>query len=145
MIALRTILTPTDFSEPANRALEYAKALAESFHAELHVLHVAEDVTIVDPMLTASALADIQEVADSFPARIDAAFTADERARLKLHASVVRGSPHDVILDYAREHGIELIVLGTHGRGALEQLLLGSVAERIVRHAKCPVLTVKAE
>jgi len=145
MIALRTVLMPTDFSAPANRALEYAKSIAENFHAALHVLHVEEDIAIGDPMLTASALADIQEAAESFPTRIAAAFTAEERSRLKLVTAVVRGSPHDAILDYAKEHGIELIVLGTHGRGMVERLLLGSVAERIVRHAPCPVLTVKAQ
>lgn len=144
MIALRTVLAPTDFSEPANRALEYAKSIAENFQAALHVLHVEEDIPIGDPMLTASALADIHETAEAAPARISASFTAEERSRLKLITAVVRGSPHDAILDYAKEHGIELIVLGTHGRGMVERLLLGSVAERIVRHAPCPVLTVKA-
>lgn len=145
MIHLRSILVPTDFSEPAHRAVDYAKAIAESFHATLHLLHVAADITFDDPMLTASSLAEIQDTAESALARIDERITADERAKLNVQTAVVQGSPHDAILTYAKEHAIELIVLGTHGRGAVEQLILGSVAERIVRHATCPVLTVKAE
>jgi nucleotide-binding universal stress UspA family protein len=145
MIVLRSILAPTDFSEPAERALEYAKSIAENFQAVLHVVHVAADVTLADPMLTASSLAEIDESATSALARIDERLTADERGRLEVRTSVLHGDPHDAILTYAAENAIELIVLGTHGRGTVERLILGSVAERIVRHAKCPVLTVKAE
>lgn len=145
MIVLRSILTATDFSEPAHRALDYAKSIAGSFGATLHIVHVAADVTLEDPMLTASSLAEIQDSAQSALAQIDERITADERGRLKVRTTVLQGEPHDAILAYAEEHKIELIVLGTHGRGAIERLILGSVAERIVRHAKCPVLTVKAE
>lgn len=145
MIELRKVLTATDFSEPANRALDYAKAIAENFRAELHIVHVTPDVTLDDPMLTASSLAEIQESAESAVAKIDERITAEERDRLAVRTAVVQGEPHDAILAYAAEHRIELIVLGTHGRGAVERLILGSVAEKIVRHAKCPVLTVKAE
>jgi nucleotide-binding universal stress UspA family protein len=145
MIVLRSVLTATDFSEPANRALDYAKGIAESFGAVLHIVHVAADVMLEDPMLTASSLEEIRESADSALAKIDERITADERGRLGVRTAVLQGEPHDAILAYADEHKIELIVLGTHGRGAIEQFILGSVAERIVRHAKCPVLTVKAD
>lgn len=145
MIVLRSILAPTDFSEPAHRALEYAKSIAENFKAVLHVVHVAADVALEDPMLTASSLAEIQESAASALTRIDERIATEERGRVEVRKAVLNGDPHDAILAYAAEHAIELIVLGTHGRGAVERLILGSVAERIVRHAKCPVLTVKAE
>lgn len=145
MIKLRSILVPTDFSEPAERALDYAKAIAENFKAALHVVHVAADVTLDDPMLTASSLAEIQDSAAAALSKIDERITAEERGRVEVRTSILQGDPHDAILAYAAEHAIELIVLGTHGRGAVERFLLGSVAERIVRHAKCPVLTVKAE
>lgn len=145
MIVLRSILAPTDFSEPAHRALDYAKTLADNFRAVLHVVHVTPDVTFEEPMLTASNLAEIQDSAASALTRIDERITAEERGRIEVRKMVLQGDPHDAILAYAAEHAIELIVLGTHGRGAVERFILGSVAERIVRHAKCPVLTVKAE
>ena len=144
MIALKTILVPTDFSECSDAAVRYGRALAEAFGASLHLLHVVQD-----PYKQAWA-------AEGFAAPVTDMITQWEsqaRKRLEeiaascapLHATVATriGSPFFDIALYASETNVDLIVIGTHGRGPLGHMLLGSVAERIVRRAPCPVLTVR--
>ena len=144
MIALKTILVPTDFSECSDAAVRYGRALAEAFGASLHLLHVVQD-----PYKQAWA-------AEGFAAPVTDMITQWEsqaRKRLEetaascapLDATVATriGSPFYDIASYASEMNVDLIVIGTHGRGPLGHMLLGSVAERIVRRAPCPVLTVR--
>ncbi|MGE0460657.1 MAG: universal stress protein [Vicinamibacterales bacterium] len=147
MIALNSILVPTDFGPPSELALVYGRHLARQFGAVLHVLHSVESVMLPGgaevPMPAVQQVeAGLLEVGRRQMAE---ALTDDDRTSLKV-VDVVRQAPSAAadILEYARANHIDLIVMGTHGRGALEHLLMGSVAERVVRRAPCPVLTVRA-
>ena len=144
MITLKNILVATDFSEPAEVATYYGQDLARSYDATLHVMHVIEDIrTRYAPELGFT----LPEIEDN----IEAAVLRDLDAASNRHGSsfrtvVVRASNvANAIAEYARTHAIDLIIVGTHGRGAVSRFLMGSVAERVVRTAPCPVLTVHAK
>ncbi|HUU33932.1 MAG TPA: universal stress protein [Vicinamibacterales bacterium] len=144
-IALTGILLPTDFSDSSDTALTYATALADAFGARLHLLHVL-DVSIEQHQAARRALVSDAAIADAARARADEELaqllTRPERARLHVTCATVTGTPAAAIVACARREGIDLIVMGTHGRGAMAHLLIGSVAENVVRTAPCPVLTV---
>ena len=138
MIVLKKLLVATDFGPAANAALTYGQALARTFDAELHLLHVMEN-----SFLRASP-ADPQAHKAAVVRTLREQLTAGDRARLKAHVVVeTSDSPADAITEYATAANIDLIVMGTNGRSGVAQLLVGSVAERVVRTARCPVLTVK--
>lgn len=146
MIALQKILVPTDFSDASACALRYGRALAEAFGASLHLLHVVEN--LVAHAWTAEVYVTalpglLEEVEREAIERINGLLTPSERAALRAELAVVGGSPFLEIIRYARASQIDLIVMGTHGRGPVEHMLLGSVAEKVVRKAGCPVLTVR--
>lgn len=141
------ILVPTDFSPPSDAALATAKALAAQFGAAIHVIHVLHD-----PYATAAYATDVygylppglkETWRREAQTQLDALISPEERAQFRLTTNVVFGSPAAAIVEYARENAMNLIVMGTHGRGVMAHLLLGSVAERVVRTAECPVLTVR--
>jgi nucleotide-binding universal stress UspA family protein len=138
MIVLKHILVATDFSPASDAALTYARGLATRFGATLCVLHVAEN-HFMRPTMT-----DPRDLLMSAVRRAEDLLTADDRESLGAQA-VVKTSDHpaDAIVGYAKSAGVDLIVMGTHGRGALAQVLVGSVAERVVRTAPCPVFTIK--
>ncbi len=135
MIALGRVLVAVDFSPPSDVALKYGRALARAFGATLHVLNVSENFFLHpvagDPhALRAAAL---EHVADRL--------TDHDRSALHAKAVVeIADAPAEAIVAYARRHAIDLIVMGTH---AVSQVLVGSVAEKVVRTAHCPVLTVR--
>jgi nucleotide-binding universal stress UspA family protein len=138
MIRLNQILVATDFSEASEVALDYGRDLARTFGASLHVLHVMEN-TFLRPMpgdpylLKAAAVKHLTE-------RI----TDDDRTALHAVATLeTSDTPADEIVKFAAAHEVGLIVMGTRGRGTMARLLMGSVAERVVRTAPCPVLTVR--
>jgi len=142
MISLKNILVPTDFSETSAVALKYAKELATAFGAKLHVLHVLVEWVPDGYMPFSPEL--FQEVEQSTRQRLDALLPLEEREKHQAQLVLQRGASEFVaIIQYAREQNIDLIVVGTHGRGAIAHMLLGSVAEKIVRKAPCPVLTVR--
>ena len=147
MMTLRNILVATDFSEPSDAALSYGRELASRFGATLHVLHVAENVYITTfGAETYAAIApDLQKgIEDAARARLDELLIDSDKSGPVTKATVLTSSsPAFAIVDHAGENGIDLIVMGTHGRGALAHLLMGSVAEKVVRLAPCPVLTVR--
>ena len=141
------ILVPTDFSAPSNAALEFAKTLAARFGASLQLLHVLEDPYLIaafapevyappPPGLRESSLAGAQKV-------LAAQLTEGEQEQFGTTTTVLFGAPAQEIVDYAATHGIDVIVMGTHGRSGLAHLMMGSVAERVVRAAPCPVLTTR--
>lgn len=145
MIRLQRILFPTDFSENARWAQQYASAFAEQFHAELHVLYVLEDLAFAMPepgMMFAMPALNLEEVERSASQALGA-LEDPLWPKLRVHRTTRRGAPYVEIVRYAAEHHIDMIVMGTHGRGGLPHVLLGSVAERVVRKAGCPVLTVR--
>jgi nucleotide-binding universal stress UspA family protein len=146
MITLKRILVPTDFGEAADAAFAYGRELARSFGATLEVLHVVEDVytrLAVDGLVAGdpSLQHDLEEVSRK---RVEALLSDEDRAVLGARPVVlVSNTTATTIVAYARETRVDLIVMGTHGRGAVAHLLMGSVAERVVRTAPCPVLTVR--
>jgi nucleotide-binding universal stress UspA family protein len=143
------ILVPTDFSDTAQRALDYAKVLAEAFGATLHVVHVAQDPLTYVPMMepnmsTAAVLAQVRdELGSDARHRLSTALSDAEQKKFRPKWELRWGLPYVEIDDYAARHGIDLIVMGTHGRGAIGGLFLGSVADKLIRKAPCPVLVVR--
>ncbi len=138
MINLKNILVATDFGEVSEAALTYGRALARTFGADLHLLHVMENTFLrpiaSDPLALKAALYK----------RLNGRLTAFDHAQLHARAVVeVSDEPAAVIVDYATGYAIDLIVTGTHGRRGAAHVLMGSVAERVVRTAPCPVLTVR--
>jgi nucleotide-binding universal stress UspA family protein len=140
MLLVRRVLFPTDFSDSAEQAYVHAVHLAASYGAELHAVHVADD--------------DAREQRSLIPGSLE-----DPAAQLELPSELRHGpleagkviprevkadSPAEGILEYARQHDIDVIVMGTLGRKGMERVLIGSVAEQVVREAPCPVLTVRA-
>jgi len=144
---IKRILLPTDFSKTANLALEQAIILAAKYEAELVVLHarlIHED----DPSQLPEKLAYLEIAEDQIEGELYKYIKGctDRASERNIQHEVIRGySAHSAILGYLNEHHFDLIVLGTHGRSNLEHLLLGSVAEKIVRYAPCPVLTISRE
>jgi nucleotide-binding universal stress UspA family protein len=147
MISLTRILVPTDFSEPSEIAVNYAKALAENFDAALHILHVIEERELVYGKLSSSSFSSlnsiIEEIEKNVRERLDNVLTQSEREQYRAELVLLTGTPFVEIIRYARARSIDLIVLGTHGRGPIAHMLMGSVAEKVVRKAPCPVLTVR--
>ena len=148
MNPFKRILFATDFSDCSQPARRVAESLAVKLSAELHLLHVIADpaVYVLDPTaLPAEAIHEMlaQREAES----IAALNRLPEEGADEIQATVRatrQGAARDEIVHYAEENNIDLIVIGTHGRTGLGRLVLGSVAEGVVRLAKCPVLTVRA-
>jgi nucleotide-binding universal stress UspA family protein len=143
----RRILVPTDFSAPSDAALDCARRLAAGFGGSVHLLHVLGDVS--GSGLTGSELFATEPPEARSMRLIDARdrlkhrITADDRATLRATSEVIFGSPAQIIVDYAADNQFDLIVMGTHGRTGMAHLLIGSVAERVVRTAGCPVLATQ--
>jgi universal stress protein A len=139
------ILAPTDFSDHSKKALDYALGLAEKFGAKLSLLHVVEIPPYpvegyAPPSLAATFLDDLERLATEELARWlpEAAAQNVDMTRV-----VAVGSPYRKIIEAAEAEGVDLIVMATTGRTGISRLVMGSVAERIVRHATCPVLTIR--
>jgi universal stress protein A len=147
MIALKRVLVATDFGEASETALRYARTLAGNFGAELHVLHVIQSVypaSVYEYDYAGISPQVQQEFERAAREQTDALLTAEDRQTLRATSvTVTHMTPAAAIVEHARANHIDLIVLGTHGRGALSHLFMGSVAERVVRLAPCPVLTVR--
>lgn len=144
MVVIKNILVATDFSEPSGVALAYGRDLARNYHARLHVLHVVEDVMLRYTPEVGFVGADFQKDLEELARRdLDKIIRDDDRTQLGAVGVTTRGlNAAETIVAYAKANQIDLIVTGTHGRGAVQHFLMGSVAERIVRTAPCPVLTV---
>jgi nucleotide-binding universal stress UspA family protein len=147
MMTLRNILIATDFEEASLSALAYARELARRFEATLHVIHVVDDVgarTVTAAGLPYDVSRMQTDLEQDERERLDRLVTDEDRTALRAKVvQVVSLSPAHEIVTYAAAEKIDLVVLGTHGRGALQHLVMGSVAERVVRLAPCPVLTVR--
>ena len=145
-MTIKTILVPTDFSEPSADALGYAKNLAGVLGASIHLLHVVQD-PLAEPWGLESYGPMPPDIFRQIKARAQEELekSLSEADRKTYNATLVttEGAPFSQIIEYAKMHPVDLIVMGTHGRGALAHAILGSVAERVVRFAPCPVLTVR--
>jgi nucleotide-binding universal stress UspA family protein len=146
MILLNSVLVATDFGETSASALAYGRNLARAFGATLHVLHVAEKVTA-----TAAAEFYLQDrdelqkaVEEAAALRLMALMTTDDLTILGAQPVVrISSDAARAIVEHAKAMHVDLIVVGTHGRGAMARLMMGSVAEKVVRTAPCPVLVVR--
>lgn len=148
MIAPARILVPTDFGPTSGLALRYGRELARTFGSSLHVMHAISDLITLNtlPPTYVTDIAGLQREREvAARERLAAELSSGPGANGIKTTTVVElaPSPAAAIVSYADEHGIDLIVMGTHGRGAVAHLLLGSVAEKVVRGAHCPVLTVR--
>ncbi len=147
MIVLKNILVATDFGEEADIALRYGRELARTFGATLHVIHVVDDLAgrVVGFPEYAPSLGRMQAEAEA-AARTRMETLVSNEDRQVLHAKtvvLVSQWPAREILDYARAAHIDALVVGMHARGRVAHFFMGSVAEKLVRHAPCPVLTVR--
>jgi nucleotide-binding universal stress UspA family protein len=136
-----TIIVPTDFSYASDAALGYARMLATRFGASLHLLHVVDEPGSWSEVY--AAIPEIQRRLGADAARRLEAMAACLPPLVRASSAVVCGAPVASIVKEAETRGADLIVMGTHGRRGMGHLLLGSVAERVVRLAPCPVLTVR--
>jgi nucleotide-binding universal stress UspA family protein len=144
MMRLDRILVPTDFSECAAQAIEYASEFAIRFNAKLQVLHVVPEP--VTPYTSGIPLPK-EAMHPEIPAakELDSLQVPRSDEIPHLERAIEMGVPFVEIVRHARQKNIDLIVIGTHGRTGLDQMLMGSVAEKVVRKAPCPVLTVRPE
>lgn len=146
MVEIKRILLPTDFSDLAAPAVDYACGLAEKFGSELHLLHVFEEFVPTVPVPGVPFPPPhshpdevIQAAAQQLAKMVDPQW---QQAHTVVRATR-QGSAFVEIIRYARENGFDLIVMGTHGRTGLKHAIIGSVTERVVRKAPCAVLTVR--
>ncbi|HKJ82975.1 MAG TPA: universal stress protein [Mariprofundaceae bacterium] len=141
------ILVPTDFSEPANQAVQTAAELARRFDAELHILHVmAPHMHYVEtPEMMLPPLEDFTEEMRATSQRKLDELVTDAGTGIEVHAYLEESAEHaaDVIVKFAGKLVADLIVVGSHGHTGLLHVLLGSTAERVVRESHCPVLVTK--
>lgn len=152
MLSLNSILWPFDGSKESEEALDTAVALAKQFNAKIYGLHVIDsmptlsitgygdtriagfDLPLYEAELRKSARESLEQtVADRVPEDID------------VETKIESGVPKDTIADFARDHGIDLIVMSTHGRSGLSRVMLGSVAETTIRTSTVPILVIPGE
>ena len=142
MAVFQKILCPVDFSATSGHAFVYAAAIAQQFRAELILLHVIEEIPAlpaVGGMPTADPSAQLESYARVEMAKLAAGATSGASVR----AEIVRGKSHSAVLKFAKENSVDLIVIGKHGRSHLDYFLFGSMTERVIRRATCPVLVVQ--
>jgi nucleotide-binding universal stress UspA family protein len=139
-----TILVATDFSECAEHALEEAIELARRLESRIHLVHAYELPALLPGAEASAASAELdRSIRGSARTALDELAERVRSAGLQVAAEVGNGPPTEVITRLAKEHGASLVVMGTRGRSGLSHVLLGSVAERTLRTAPCPVLTVR--
>ena len=140
----KNILAPTDFSEVSNTAVVYAAKLASAMNASLHLNHVMSDPVSGSWAVESAGMGHtLEQSAREGREKLAKLLTAEERGTLDVESYVGFGSPADQIVDYAEKHSIDLIVMGTHGRAGVEKMWLGSITEKVLRKAHCPVLVVR--
>lgn len=139
----RRILVPLDFSPPSKRAMRFARAWAEFFSAEVCLLHVVEPPVTVGELGTGPAGVVQRDIPGKAEAALRELADAEFPASSAVRVMVRRGTAFDQIAAAARETRADLIIVATHGRTGLSRVLLGSTAERVARHAPCPVLILR--
>jgi nucleotide-binding universal stress UspA family protein len=155
MLELNRILCATDFSEPSDRAIEYASAVARRFEAELLLVnvldsmppiispHVGSAVTTVSPVVDQQSILEYQKSQlESSAKKLDQLSEQIKRPGVKVRKRVLEGKPSDEIVALAHAEDVDLIVIATHGQSGWRRFLFGSVADKVIRSAECPVLSV---
>ncbi|TFH07733.1 MAG: universal stress protein [Candidatus Atribacteria bacterium] len=145
MLPFKKILCPTDFSEPACKAIRAAGELAETFSAELILIHVVGPVPVLE---TPTGLAGFdvaayqRELSDSAQSSLQMRLETHIPKSVNARSLVVHGEAAHEIVRVANEEGVDLIVVSTHGESGWRHRIFGSVTEKVIRHAACPILTV---
>jgi len=142
-LAVKRILVPIDFSETSLHALRYALTFARELEASVHLLHVYEPPTFMAGYPTLPIVVPDGQVVQKARMQLDRVAREATDRDVPVECFVRKGKPHQEIVDLAKEQRIDLIVISTHGYTGLKHTLLGSTAERVVRHAGCPVLVVR--
>jgi nucleotide-binding universal stress UspA family protein len=139
------ILVPIDFSEYTDEILEYATEIARKFGASLHLIHVIPTMDYFTPYESFITPENVEAAQQAIAVDVKKHLeeTAGRISGITVARAVLTGAAFVEITQYAESEGIDLIVMGTHGRGGIEHLLLGSVAGRVIRRAPCPVLTIR--
>jgi nucleotide-binding universal stress UspA family protein len=142
---IKTILLPTDFSQGARAAMDYAISLAQDYKAKLILIYVIQDISIAEWYIPSSiSAADLVEDMQKSANREMEKWGAETGTKVKdLEKLIVRGVPFVEIIRTAKEKNADMIVIGTHGRTGIDHMLFGSTAEKVVRKSPCPVLTVR--
>ena len=147
MIQLKKVLLPTDFSDCSQEALKYAISMSAEFGADLVVLHVINQQLLTEGLNLprVGSFQDLEtEMAKEAERQMDAFLKENPDLEEIRHQRLIRlGRPFLEIIGYAKDNAVDLIVIGTHGRSGIEHIIFGSTAEKVVRKAPCPVLTVK--
>lgn len=145
---IRRILVPVDFSPNSDLAVRHATALAAGLGGAVEVLHVVEDPIVTGAWNSEVVIPNLPGLLDELTKeaerRIEAYRSSSQEPHVQMTTAVRTGQPAHTIIAHAEERKADLIVMGTHGRSGLAHMFMGSVAERVVRHAPCPVLTVRA-
>ncbi len=146
MLPLKKILCPLDFSEHSIRALKSACEMAEKFAAELELIHVITPFPIV-PTTPQPMTIDVakyhKELQDSSLETMKKTISENVPDRVIVHSIIITGDPAHEVIEHVKNNQIDLLVCSTHGHSSLKHLIFGSVAEKLVRHVSCPVLTIK--
>ncbi len=146
MFKITKILYPTDFSEASLEALKYALSFARSCPARLVLMHVVNEKIFSEGLSLARVSAPEalgQEMAAEAGRQLKMIIPAEERQGLELETVILHGNPSLEVIRYAKENKVDMIVIGTAGRSGVEHMMFGSTAEKVVRGAHCPVLSVK--
>ena len=146
MTGFKKILCPVDFSPSAEKALRYAEGLAKHFGSEILLVHAYEDPAYIMPMTgyLGPEAGLINQLRAHLEEQLDNWQSAVAKAGFAVRTELLEGTAHQVVVDAAKQHAVDLIVMSTHGRTGLSHALMGSVAERVIRLAHCPVLTVRS-
>ncbi|HMM40212.1 MAG TPA: universal stress protein [Desulfovibrio sp.] len=144
MASIKKILCAVDFSEHSPMVADYAKTMAKALDASVICLYVAPSLSQyvgfhVPPSSIENFVGEIVSGADTTMS----AFLAENFAGVPVEGRVVTGYAAEEVLNLAEEHGVDCIIMGTHGRRGIDRILFGSVAEKVVKSAKCPVLTIR--
>jgi universal stress protein A len=140
----KKILCPVDFSEYTPDILNYAAGLAKQFGAELHLLHVIPNLSYFSPYESFLTPDNLSAIERNIEAEVDDEYAkATKDLGLPVRKVTRKGVAFVEIIDYIKAEEIDLVVMGTHGRSGVEHILIGSVAEKVVRKAPCPVLTIR--
>ncbi|MEC4684131.1 MAG: universal stress protein [Nitrospirota bacterium] len=144
---IKKILFPTDFMEGTTQAIPYAVDLAKKYGARLYIIHVIHEVTratgLYVPHIAVDELYKTMQV--EAEKEITRVYLEELRGFEDVEYKVLTGIPYEEIINFAEENAMDMIVMGTHGRKGLDRLFFGSTAEKVVKGAHCPVLTVRAK
>ena len=143
MITLKKILCPIDHSDCSKEALKYAVSFAMKDEAKLYLLHIIDIRTFNEGLEAMSMQIPDEETLELLRIKLLDCIPEEMRDDMNVEAIVVQGIPFAEIISTAREKEIDMIVIGSHGRTGIKHMMLGSVSEKVVRKAPCPVLTVR--